>query len=88
MLVTKVLKDWDRECGWCSEGELSDRYCGLRRPQECAVLFAWHPQETCYLPTVLDKRREPRPERKRIKITTYPTTVTTVTYSICNYLQS
>lgn len=52
------------KCGWWSEGELSDLYCGPRRPREYASLFSLHPLETYCPPGVRDRNTEPRPERE------------------------
>lgn len=63
MEVGAVLERRGCNCGWWSEGELSDLDCGLHRPREYAALFSWHPLETCCLPGARGKSTEPRPER-------------------------
>lgn len=53
--------DWHVVGG--AKGELSDLYCGLRRPREYVVPFSWRPLETWCLPVVQGKNIEPGPER-------------------------
>lgn len=65
------------KCGWWSEGEMTDLYCGHHRPREYAALCAWHPLETCCLPGVQGKNTEPRPEKGGKKRTG------TMVHSVC-----